>query len=93
MSLLQRDFDFFSWGRVIYEIEQENNKRLARRVSEKTARKIMKEAIEKALKTKNYDDFPDDISNSDISDDSTELHSDKKRNKKKCCLFSIFSSK
>lgn len=90
MSLIQRGFDFFSWGRVIYEIEQENNERIARRVSVIKTRQIMKEAIEKALKTNNYDDFPDEISNSDISDDSTEIHSDKK---KRCCFFSIFSRK
>jgi pyruvoyl-dependent arginine decarboxylase (PvlArgDC) len=85
MSLINREFDFFSWGRIIYEIEQENNKQLARRVSEKTTRKMMKEAIEQALKTKNYDNFPDNISNSDISDDSTEMHLENEK-RKKCCF-------
>jgi hypothetical protein len=82
-------FDFYYWGNVINEIKIENELKIKERekiqrasiVSEKLTRKMVKDAIQLAINTQNYASIPDDISNSDISNDSKEIHVDKKRKK------------
>lgn len=88
-------FDYYHWGKVVHDIKVANDLKIkrhehiknllqVREIATKISQKSIKDAIRISIETNNYDDFPDDISNSNISNDSKEIHID---NNNCCCPF------
>jgi hypothetical protein len=69
-------FDFYAWGKALMQRKKSvREEQVATVVATKLTRQMIKDAMQLAIKTNNFENIPDDISNSDISNDS-EIHYD-----------------
>jgi hypothetical protein len=89
------EFNFIVWNKIIYEIEIENedkrNRRYAKKIATHSTRKSIKEAIQLVILTGDCSKMPDDMSNSDISNDSEEIK--RKKNSWSYCFPCFFRKK
>jgi predicted metal-dependent HD superfamily phosphohydrolase len=87
------EFNFVVWHKIIYDIEIENedkqNRKCSKKIAKHLTRKAIKEAIQLVILTGDHSKMPDDMSNSDISNESEEI----KKNRWSYCFPCFFRKK